>query len=55
MNADTIMQGEDFKRCAAFHGHVCPGLSIGFRAAAAAMAWLRENRSADEEDRKSVV
>ncbi|MGD8542707.1 MAG: FmdE family protein [Desulfobacteraceae bacterium] len=49
MNADTIMQGEDFKRCAAFHGHVCPGLSIGFRAAAAAMAWLRENRSADEE------
>ncbi len=49
MNADTIMQGEDFKRCAAFHGHVCPGLSLGYRAAAAAMTWLRQNRSADEE------
>ena len=49
MNAPQIMESDDFKRCAAFHGHVCPGLSIGFRAAAAAMAWLRENRSADEE------
>ena len=49
MNADTIIQSEDFKRCAAFHGHVCPGLSIGYRAAVAALAWLREKRAADEE------
>jgi formylmethanofuran dehydrogenase subunit E len=36
----------DFQRCADFHGHICPGLSIGFRAA---MDWLRENRAEDEE------
>ncbi|MGD9878469.1 FmdE family protein, partial [Desulfococcus sp.] len=49
MNAQEIMNREDFKRCAAFHGHVCPGLSIGYRAARAAMAWLAERRSEDEE------
>jgi formylmethanofuran dehydrogenase subunit E len=49
MNADSIMQGEDFKSCAAFHGHICPGLSFGYRAAAAALAWLRAKRAADEE------
>ncbi|MBW1785563.1 MAG: formylmethanofuran dehydrogenase [Deltaproteobacteria bacterium] len=40
---------EDFNRCADFHGHVCPGLAIGFRAAGAGLEWLRENRSVDEE------
>ena len=49
MNAQEIMNREDFKRCAAFHGHVCPGLSIGYRAAKAGMAWLAEGRSEDEE------
>ncbi len=49
MNAQEIMNSEDFKRCTTFHGHVCPGLSIGFRAAQTAMAHLKENRSADEE------
>jgi formylmethanofuran dehydrogenase subunit E len=39
----------DFQRCIEFHGHVCPGLSIGFRAARAAMDWLKENRAEDEE------
>ena len=39
----------DFQRCAEFHGHVCPGLAIGFRAAQAGMNWLRENRAEDEE------
>jgi formylmethanofuran dehydrogenase subunit E len=39
----------DFQRCVDFHGHVCPGLSIGFRAARAAMDWLKENRAEDEE------
>ncbi|MFO7785680.1 MAG: FmdE family protein [Thermodesulfobacteriota bacterium] len=38
-----------FQRCADFHGHVCPGLAIGYRAAVAGMAWLRENRAEDEE------
>jgi formylmethanofuran dehydrogenase subunit E len=39
----------DFQRCVGFHGHVCPGLSIGFRAARAGMDWLKENRAEDEE------
>jgi formylmethanofuran dehydrogenase subunit E len=49
MNANEIMQGEEFKRCAQFHGHVCPGLSVGFRAAKVAMERLKETRSEDEE------
>ncbi len=40
---------EAFQQCADFHGHVCPGLAIGYRAAVAGMAWLRENRAEDEE------
>jgi formylmethanofuran dehydrogenase subunit E len=49
MKAQNILESEDFKRCAAFHGHVCPGLSIGFRAAHIAMDRLQENRAEDEE------
>ncbi len=49
MNAQEITAREDFKRCADFHGHVCPGLSIGYKAAKAAMARLKEDRSEDEE------
>lgn len=49
MNAKQIIEGEKFKRCADFHGHICPGLSMGYRAAEAAMEWLKENRSVDEE------
>lgn len=41
--------GEDFQRCADFHGHVCPGLAIGYRAATAGLAWLEEHRAEDEE------
>jgi formylmethanofuran dehydrogenase subunit E len=49
MKAQDIIESEDFKRCATFHGHVCPGLSIGFRAARAALDRLEEKRAADEE------
>ena len=49
MNAGEIMRTEDFKRCADFHGHICPGLSIGYKAAKAGMKRLDENRSEDEE------
>ncbi len=49
MNAQKIMETDEFKQCEAFHGHVCPGLSIGFRAAREAMERLKENRSEDEE------
>jgi formylmethanofuran dehydrogenase subunit E len=49
MNAQEIMNSEEFKRCESFHGHVCPGLSIGFRAANIAMERLRAMRAEDEE------
>jgi formylmethanofuran dehydrogenase subunit E len=49
MTAQEILSSEDFKQCEAFHGHVCPGLSIGYRAAKAGMSWLAEKRSEDEE------
>jgi formylmethanofuran dehydrogenase subunit E len=49
MLAEKIMASEDFKRCEQFHGHVCPGLAIGYKASKAALAWLEENRSVDEE------
>jgi formylmethanofuran dehydrogenase subunit E len=42
-------QTEDFKKCADFHGHICPGLSIGYRASLRALEWLKENRAEDEE------
>ena len=48
-SADKILNSEEFKRCVAFHGHVCPGLSMGYRMAKAGMAWLKENRAEDEE------
>ena len=40
---------DDFERCIVFHGHVCPGLAIGYRAAKAGMEWLGEQRAEDEE------
>lgn len=49
MRADEIMEGENFRRCVNFHGHICPGLAIGYRAGKAALAWLEETRAPDEE------
>jgi formylmethanofuran dehydrogenase subunit E len=49
MDANQIMETEEFKRCTAFHGHVCPGLSLGYKAALAAMENLQAQRSEDEE------
>ena len=49
MNVEEILNREDFKRCLEFHGHLCPGVSIGYRAARAAMEWLAERRAEDEE------
>jgi formylmethanofuran dehydrogenase subunit E len=49
MTAEQIMNSEEFKKCIDFHGHLCPGLCIGYVAAKAGMAWLKENRSEDEE------
>ena len=49
MSARQIMNSDDFKRCEAFHGHVCGGLAIGYVAATAGMDWLRGKRALDEE------
>ncbi len=49
MQAEHIMAQDDFKKCLDFHGHLCPGLAIGYRAATGALEWLKENRSEDEE------
>ena len=39
----------DFQEAIRFHGHVCPGLAIGYRAAKAAKAHLGVDRPEDEE------
>jgi len=49
MNAQQIMNSEEFKKCADFHGHICPGLCIGYKVAKAAMTRLEEDRSEDEQ------
>lgn len=49
MRASDIIDREDFKRCEKFHGHICPGLSIGYRAASIGLERLSEQRAPDEE------
>lgn len=49
MTPDDVLADPDFRRCADFHGHVCPGLAIGYRAAKAGLEWLAEGRAMDEE------
>lgn len=40
---------EKFMEIVKFHGHVCPGIAIGYRAAEIAMDKLSSNKSEDEE------
>lgn len=49
MNSTDPFREKDFEKCADFHGHICPGLAIGYRASKAGMGWLKEHRSEDEE------
>ncbi len=49
MEGERIAAEEDFRKCLDFHGHLCPGLALGYRAAKAGLAWLKENRAEDEE------
>lgn len=49
MKAEEILNRDDFKKCLEFHGHLCPGLAIGYRATLAGLDRLRESRSEDEE------
>ena len=39
----------DLMSCIGFHGHLCPGLTIGYAAAKLALAKLRYKRARDEE------
>jgi formylmethanofuran dehydrogenase subunit E len=39
----------DLKKCVAFHGHLCPGLVYGYRAAKEALRLLALTRASDEE------
>ena len=49
MSANAILESEEFKACEAFHGHICPGLSIGYRAAKIGLEYLKQQRAVDEE------
>jgi formylmethanofuran dehydrogenase subunit E len=40
---------EDLKECVAFHGHLCPGVVIGYCAAKLGMRELSAQRAGDEE------
>ena len=39
----------DLKACIEFHGHLCPGLAIGYAVAKLALEKLRHKRASDEE------
>ncbi len=49
MTAEEILSSDAFEKCLDFHGHLCPGLSLGYMATQAAMGKLSETRSVDEE------
>jgi len=49
MKDEKILSSEEFTKCVEFHGHICPGLAIGFRAARALMEWLGVRKAPDEE------
>jgi formylmethanofuran dehydrogenase subunit E len=49
MSAEAILASDLFKKCLDFHGHLCPGLALGYHAAQAGMQWLDAQRAEDEE------
>ncbi|MBN1656543.1 MAG: TraR/DksA C4-type zinc finger protein [Deltaproteobacteria bacterium] len=49
MNAEEIIASEEFAKCRSFHGHICPGLALGFVAGKSALKWIKERRAVDEE------
>jgi formylmethanofuran dehydrogenase subunit E len=46
---ENLLTDEDLKRCVDFHGHLCPGLAIGFVASRDGLSRLAEKRANDEE------
>lgn len=55
LKAQNIRAQADFQRCAEFHGHVCPGLSIGYKATQAAMRFLEQHQPAEDEELVAIV
>jgi formylmethanofuran dehydrogenase subunit E len=49
MKGEAILSSEEFTKCAEFHGHMCPGLAIGFQAARTLMERLGVRKAPDEE------
>ena len=49
MSSESILASDLFKKCIDFHGHLCPGLSLGYQAATAGMDWRSAHRAEDEE------
>ena len=49
MSAEKILESKDWQKCIEFHGHTCPGIALGFRAAQAGLEVLKENKALDEE------
>ena len=43
------MSKQEFKKCVEFHGHACPGIAIGYRAAQILMGRLGVRKAPDEE------
>lgn len=43
------MEKTSWEKAVEFHGHVCPGLAIGYRVAGIALDYLHEGRAEDEE------
>ena len=43
------VQGTELREVIQFHGHLCPGLALGYRAAKAALRELKADRPQDEE------
>ena len=46
---EDIAIPDDLRHCVAFHGHLCPGLVIGYMAAKLGMHRLSTSRAGDEE------
>ncbi|MDK2820193.1 MAG: formylmethanofuran dehydrogenase subunit [Clostridia bacterium] len=44
-----MYQLSDWDKVVEFHGHICPGLAVGYRAALAALRELQVSRSEDEQ------
>ncbi|MCX7822150.1 MAG: FmdE family protein [Syntrophobacterales bacterium] len=49
MDREELRKYDRLEECVAFHGHICPGLVIGYRASKLGMEKLNEVRAEDEE------